>query len=221
MIKKIMADHPVLKNARNEKDVKLIHIMMYNKECLKEDSDKGDKGKDMDIGDKGKDSDSGKDIDSEQHGTCNVCSSEGKFIGKKGDEWTCWQTGDRAQMLPGDAVTGRLRAAQARRDDVNINHVVGPHETGCGFGRHFRLQRGWQLRCHGLSMRSIKMRRISGDSRHRSSHYGYGRLSGARHGRVPGDTAQGAGSQLPSLRAPGWDICDSRSAGVGDAATTF
>ena len=26
----------------------------------------------------------------EQYGTCDVCSSEGKFIGKKGDEWTCW-----------------------------------------------------------------------------------------------------------------------------------
>ena len=31
-IKNIMADHPMLKNARNEKDVKLISIMMYNKE---------------------------------------------------------------------------------------------------------------------------------------------------------------------------------------------
>ena len=35
----------MLKNARNEKDGKLIYIMMYNKECLKEDSDtvSGDK----------------------------------------------------------------------------------------------------------------------------------------------------------------------------------
>ena len=48
MIKNIMADHPMLKNARNEKDVTLIHIMMHNKECLKEDYD-SDKGKAMQI----------------------------------------------------------------------------------------------------------------------------------------------------------------------------
>ena len=38
-IKNIMADHPMLKNARNENDVKLISIMMY-KDKGKDDSDK-------------------------------------------------------------------------------------------------------------------------------------------------------------------------------------
>ena len=37
-IKNIMADHPMLKNVRNEKDAKLISIMIYNKEGLKDDS---------------------------------------------------------------------------------------------------------------------------------------------------------------------------------------
>ena len=39
-IKNIMADHPMLKNARNENDVKLISIMMY-KDKGKDDSDQG------------------------------------------------------------------------------------------------------------------------------------------------------------------------------------
>ena len=33
MIKNLMAEHPSLKNARNENDAKLIQILMFNKEC--------------------------------------------------------------------------------------------------------------------------------------------------------------------------------------------
>ena len=33
MIKNIMAEHPMMKKARNEKDAKLSQTKMYNKEC--------------------------------------------------------------------------------------------------------------------------------------------------------------------------------------------
>ena len=33
MIKNIMAEHPMMKKARNENDVKFIQILMFNKEC--------------------------------------------------------------------------------------------------------------------------------------------------------------------------------------------